>query len=108
MVHYQNMIDQKIITPSVLDDSQVFRESAVSHAPSRQQINQYHSGLASPASGSQVVTPPPAGTVRPSFRDQMNEDSVVIQDSNLDQSKTEASEMKLLGSARKAGMNNEA
>lgn len=38
----------------------------------------------------------------------MNEDSVVIQDSNLDQSKTEASEMKQLGSARKVGMNNEA
>lgn len=83
MVNYQNMLDQKIITPSVLDDSQVLRDPAVSHAPSKQQINRGHSRLASPASGLQVVTPPPAGTARPVLGDQLNEDSVVIQDSNL-------------------------
>jgi len=47
----------------------------------------------------------------------MNEDSVVIQDSNpgppnidrlMTESKTEASELKQLGSARKLGMNSEA
>ena len=79
------MLDQKIIAPGLLPgDSRYLQDSVVSRVFSKNQMTPHYSEK-SAIPALKIVTPPPLDLRKAApGRDPLQEDSVVIQDSNLD------------------------
>lgn len=86
-VHFQTMLDQKIIAPRGLlpGDSRYLQDSAVSRVLSSKPQMTPHYSEKSAIPALKIVTPPPLDLRKGTAgKDHLQEDSVVIQDSNVD------------------------